>query len=159
MINLFSNEVICKVIKYIDLNLFRRISLDDLENEFFYNKYYLVKLFKKEIGYTIFDYINSLRIFYSIKDINNNDRSITYIALDRGFNSLEYFSEIFKKVVGVSPRKYKQSLSHFNNLNDDEIFLIHSSVIKITDLFRFKNDYLLNVKPKISPVKNLTLFR
>ena len=57
-----SNELIFKILVYIDNNIFTKITLDGLAHTFHYNKYYIVKLFKKEIGYTLIDYINKLKI-------------------------------------------------------------------------------------------------
>lgn len=156
---MFSKDLICDVIKYIDINLNDKISLDILENRFFYNKFYIIKLFKNEIGYTIVDYINVLRIYNSIRDIKYTDKSITRIALDNGFYSLEYFSEIFKKVIGVSPRKYKSFLNYNNNLDFDTKFKIRDNILKINDLVNFKNKYLSNIKPSYSPVKSLSIFK
>lgn len=156
---MFSNKIICEILEYIDINLNSKITIKDLENKVFYNKFYIVKLFKKEIGYTIFDYINHLRISNSVKDISDSDKSFTRIALDNGFYSLEYFSEIFKKVMGVSPRVYKKYLDYNNELDEDIKFLIRDNLIKLNDLINYKDKYLNNVKPDGIPVKKLTIFK
>lgn len=135
-----------------------KITIKDIENRLFYNKYYIVKLFKKEMGYTIFDYINNLRINNSVNDITYSDKSFTRIALDNGFYSLEYFSEIFKKIIGVSPRIYKKYLDYYNDLDEDTKFLIRDNLIKLNDLINFRDKYLSNVKPTSIPVKKLTIF-
>lgn len=156
---MFSNKIICEIINYIDVNLNSKITIDDIENKVFYNKFYIVKLFKKEIGYTIFDYINHLRIDNSIYDISNSSKSFTRIALDNGFYSLEYFSETFKKIVGVSPRIYKKYLEYNNDLDEDTKFLIRDNLIKINDLISYRDKYLSNIKPVYIPVKKLTIFK
>ena len=63
---MFSNDLVCKIIKYIDENFNNKITIEDLENTFFYNRFYIMKLFKKEMKLTIIDYINSLRIYNSM---------------------------------------------------------------------------------------------
>ena len=88
---MFSNELICDILIYINDNLKRKISIHTLEEKFFYNRYYIMKLFKKEIGLTITDYINSLKIYSAIKYIETSNNNMLNIALISGFNSLEYF--------------------------------------------------------------------
>ena len=102
---MYSNELICKIIDYINKNIDIEITIDDLSNQFFFNRTYIKKKFKRELNITIFNYINAIKIYNSLTKFNNNN-SITSIALTSGFNSIEYFSEIFKKIMKVSPRKY-----------------------------------------------------
>jgi len=156
---MFSNKIICEIINYIDINLNSKITIDDIQKRVFYNKFYVIKLFKSEVGYTIFDYINHLRIYNSIYDISNTDKSFTRIAFDNGFYSLEYFSETFRRVVGVSPRVYKKYLNYNNDLDEETIFLVRENLIKIYDLISFKDKYLVNIKPDVLPVKKLTIFK
>jgi YesN/AraC family two-component response regulator len=63
---MYSNKLICEILIYIDKNIKNKITIEELENKFFYNRYYIMKLFKKEIGLTIVEYINSIRIYNSI---------------------------------------------------------------------------------------------
>ena len=63
---MYSNKIICDILIYIENNLKSKITIKDLENKFFYNRYYIMKLFKKEIGLTIIEYINSLKIYNRI---------------------------------------------------------------------------------------------
>ena len=48
-----SNELICNILFYIDNNINNIITIDDLANEFYYNKFYIMKLFKKELNISI----------------------------------------------------------------------------------------------------------
>lgn len=89
---MYSNELICKILNYIDNNINKKITIEELSLRFYYNRYYIMKLFKKEIGMSILDYINLLRIRNSINSINNSNKLLIRIAIDNGFYSLEYFS-------------------------------------------------------------------
>ena len=55
---MFSNLIVIDLLKYIDENLYAPISIQELSILFHYNKDYLMRLFKREIGVTIIDYIN-----------------------------------------------------------------------------------------------------
>ncbi len=100
-------ELVSYIIDYLNNNINRFVSIDELALYFGYEKSYIMKVFKKHIGITIKDYQNNRRILNSIKGIYREDLLLK-VALDNGFNSLEYYSEMFTKVVGVSPSTYKK---------------------------------------------------
>ena len=102
-------ELVSYIIDYLNNCLNRFVSIDELALYFGYEKSYIMKVFKKHIGLTIKEYQNNRRVFNSIKNIYYGD-SFLKAALDNGFNSLEYYSETFTKVVGVSPSIYKKFL-------------------------------------------------
>ena len=51
---MFSNDLVCDILEYIDNNLYCEISIDLLSSIFCYDKYYIMKLFKRETGISIF---------------------------------------------------------------------------------------------------------
>lgn len=81
------------------------------------NKEYLRKLFTKEKGITPLQFLINQRIDCAKKFlIKNNNLSIKEIAENSGFSDQLYFSRIFKKITGQSPKSYK-----IPNLNDNKI--------------------------------------
>ena len=118
---MYSNNLVCDILEYINDFLYTKITIEDLEHKFFYNRYYIMKLFKKEIGITIFDYINKVRINSSINEINNTNNLLIKVAINNGFYSLEYFSEIFKKEIGISPKQYKKIILNKYEYNNNSI--------------------------------------
>jgi len=117
-----------------------------------------MKLFKKEIGLSLFDYINHLRIYNSIKSINDSDKLLIRIAIDNGFYSIEYFSEIFRKIMGVSPSVYKKFYTSRYSDNNIEYELITDNLIKLNTIINKVNKYKQNIKPQIIPVRKLSIF-
>lgn len=104
--NMLYSKPVREGIEYIMLNLHSKISLEDLVNGTGYSKEYYAKLFKKETGQTVTDYILDLRIQVA-KDMlldGKSSREITYMLQ---FCSQSYFIQQFKKVAGVTPREYK----------------------------------------------------
>ena len=154
---MYSNNLICDILEYIDNFLYTKITIEDLEHKFFYNRYYIMKLFKKEIGITIFDYINKVRINSSINEINTTNNLLIKVAINNGFYSLEYFSEIFKKEIGISPREYKKNIINKYNYNN-KISLATSNIIKINKTINFTNKYKQNRKREVLPIKKLSIF-
>lgn len=156
---MYSNKLVCEILIYIDDNINNKISIEDLENRFFYNRFYMMKLFKKEIGSTILNYINSIRIYNSIIQIKENNSSFMSVALNNGFYSLEYFSEIFKQITTLNPKKYRDYFSKKKTISSDDIELINKYMIKLFDISKIKNVYLSKQKPIVNPVKKLSIFK
>ena len=73
---MFSNDLICDILDFLDQNINRKISIDELSCRFYFNKDYIMRLFKKEMHCTITEYVNHLRIFYSLKDLQETNLSI-----------------------------------------------------------------------------------
>ena len=83
-------SIVLSICNYIDSNITKSIKIDDIANYFHFDRYYLMKLFKKEMGITIIEYINSRKIQNSLPPLVNTDEKILKIALTSGVNSLEY---------------------------------------------------------------------
>jgi hypothetical protein len=111
-----------------------------------------MKRFKKELGITIFDYINSKRIYNSLS-YYYYDNYILSIGFNNGFNSLEYYSEIFKRTMGVSPIIYKKFLNHNIDVNDSDRDIILNSINKLKLLEDKITRYINNKKPSTVMVK------
>ena len=77
---MYSNNLICDILLYIDENITDKITVEELENKFFYNRYYIMKLFKKEMNITLINYMNSLRIYKAIILIKETDNNLLNIA-------------------------------------------------------------------------------
>lgn len=156
---MYSNELICKILNYIDNNINKKITIEELSLRFYYNRYYIMKLFKKEIGLSLFDYINHLRIYNSINLINTSDKLMIRIAIDNGFYSLEYFSEIFKKIIGVSPSIYKKFYHARYTPSKSNYNLITDNIIRLNMLINKVSVYKLKTKPQNTPVRKLSIFK
>ena len=154
---MYSNNLICDILEYIDTFLNTKISVNELEKKFFYNRYYIMKLFKKEIGVTLFSYINKLKVYNSLSDLNNTNTLLIRIALNNGFYSLEYFSEIFKKEIGISPQKYRKIINN-KYLRDDEFIDVTNNIINIKNIIDYCNKYKRNRKKVALPVRKISLF-
>jgi len=156
---MYSNELVCDILEYIDNNLNSKISIDDFSRKFYFNRFYIMKLFKKEIGVTISNYINRLRIYNSLEDIKKSDDYFIKIAIKNGFYSLEYFSETFNSIMGVSPSLFKKFSKYSSMIEDDRLNIIRNNLVELHSLVNFVNRYKNNRKPINNPVKILSIFR
>ena len=94
--------------QYIDANYLTNISLDQLSANFFINKFYLTRAFKERYGTTINNYILEKRITRSKELLRFSDDSIEDIAVACGIKDPNYFSRVFKKIEGITPKEYKK---------------------------------------------------
>ena len=141
---MFSNELIVKILIYLNDNLNQKIKIKDLEKKFNYNGFYIMRLFKREIGISIIDYINCLKIYKSINMLINTDSSILKVALYNGFSSLEYYSEMFKKITGFNPQKFKIAIKSGNLEKRKAI----KKILELKQLEDKSNYYIKNIKPE-----------
>lgn len=145
---MLSNELICNIVEYINCNINKEITIDELSLIFYFNKTYIMKKFKKELNISIHEYITTIRIYNSLPYFKN-DNYILSIAFKNGFNSLEYFSKIFKKNMGVSPTIYKKYLS-YKNITDEEQEKILYNISRISNIKSNALNYLNYRKPVVS---------
>lgn len=99
-----------KAINYINLNLSQPLSLKCIAEELSVNPSYLSNLFKKEVHTTLTEYINKSRIETALKLLNSSDMQIQNIAWYVGINDVNYFTKLFKKVIGMTPSDYRTTI-------------------------------------------------
>ncbi len=95
------------VIEYVEKNFHQKITLDDLSHHIRIDKYNLCKRFKAALGCTITDYINRRRLYHAEELLLTTGKTVTEIAADCGFNSVQYFNLVFKSAKNCSPRQYR----------------------------------------------------
>ena len=104
------NVHIAKVREYVRKNLQREISLNDLAGHVHLATPYLCALFKQHMGKTIVEYINSERIAMAKQMMHMQEATLTEIAEACGYTNYNYFSEVFRRTVGVSPSQYRKGI-------------------------------------------------
>ena len=102
-------DIVYKVIEYIKENYHRHISLEEIAQITYMSKTYLSTLFKKETGYSISEYINGIRIDHARSLLINSDIAIVEIARMCGFEDQSYFTKVFRKTTGITPKKCRES--------------------------------------------------
>ena len=93
---------------YMDEHYTQTLTLDDLEAQFFINKYYLLKIFKETYGMTISSYLISKRITRAKQLLRFTKLTIDEIGCEVGMDGAGYFSRMFKKAEGISPKEYRK---------------------------------------------------
>ncbi|MBO7637720.1 MAG: AraC family transcriptional regulator [Treponema sp.] len=104
-----SVSAVDSAIAYIKEHYRENIDIEDIFNETNYSKSHFSRLFKETSGKSITEYINSYRVEKACLDMIYTDKNITEIAMENGFNNVQYFSRVFKQVMNCSPRQYKKN--------------------------------------------------
>lgn len=106
--------LIRKVITEINFDLTADLSLKTQAEALNVNPSYLSTLFKKETGSTLTEYVNRKRIEHALLLLNSTDLQIQMIAQYCGIPDVNYFTKTFKKIVGKTPKEYREMItSHF----------------------------------------------
>lgn len=98
-----------KVITFIDSDLTADLSLNAIAGNLNVNASYLSTLFKRETGSTLTDYVNEKRIQHGILLLHSTGLQIQTIASYCGIPDVNYFTKLFKKKVGKTPKEYREN--------------------------------------------------
>ncbi|WOO36688.1 AraC family transcriptional regulator [Anaerocolumna sp. AGMB13020] len=103
------NRHVTDVIKYMYQHMNEELSLEQIVEAFNLSKSYLNAVFKKHTSHSPMDFYIQLKMKEACKLLRATDSYIYEVALKLGYKDQYYFSRIFKKVVGISPKEYKNS--------------------------------------------------
>lgn len=93
---------------YLDSNYKEKISLDNLADMFFINKFYLTRIFKEQFGMSINNYLLQIRITHAKQLLRFTDNTLETISAECGMGDPTYFSRMFKKVEGIAPGAFRK---------------------------------------------------
>lgn len=104
-----NNRIIAKVVSYVNYHYKEKISVSRLAELCFCNPNYLSTLFKKMMNMSIVEYINNIRIIRAKSILLFTSKSVEEISLSVGFSYPSYFISTFKKIVGCTPKEYREN--------------------------------------------------
>lgn len=103
---IYKHHIVANVKKYIKEHIEEKLTLNKVAKEFNISPNYLSILFSKHSDIGFSDYINQNKVEAAKKMMADGNYKIYEISDKLGFESAFYFSRVFKKVTGVSPRDY-----------------------------------------------------
>lgn len=98
--------------RYLDNHYAQNITLDSLADATHINKYYLAHTFTGYLGMSPINYLTQKRLSVAMELLTSTNHSIAEIASSTGFVSQSYFSQAFKKSVGMAPLQYRKQNHH-----------------------------------------------
>lgn len=102
------DPVVSQVLDFIAKNYTRKITLSDLSDRLYYSDRYINQKFQKALGTTVIEYLNRYRIQKALSLLQENRLPISEVGGACGIGDYKYFSHVFKKYVGCSPKEYRQ---------------------------------------------------
>ncbi len=96
--------------EYLNDNFKEKISLDIISRDIGISKYYLHRIFREINGNTPLEYLKNIRLEKAKNELQYSNSTIFEIAFKCGFDSTSYFSNIFKKHIGLSPTQFRRTL-------------------------------------------------
>ncbi|WP_062351453.1 AraC family transcriptional regulator [Bacillus kwashiorkori] len=100
--------IVTKTISYIHEHILAELSLEKIATDLFVNASYLSSIFKKETGTTLINYVNQKKIEESKYFLLHSDISISEIANLFRFCNQSYYTALFKKINGLTPKKFRE---------------------------------------------------
>jgi AraC-like DNA-binding protein len=104
-----TRDVIHQTIAFFRNDLSRSLALKDLSAKFGYSISHFSFLFRSKTGYAPLEYLERLRIQRACQYLDLTDKRIKEIATLVGYEDQYYFSRVFRKIMGISARKYRES--------------------------------------------------
>ena len=105
------SDTVQRIVHYIGAHYAEPLRLDELAASVSLAESTCCRLFKKNMGCTIFEYIGNVRLLQSERLLLETGLSVTEIAMQCGFGSASYYNRSFKTKTGLSPRAYRQKFS------------------------------------------------
>ncbi|WP_176473287.1 helix-turn-helix transcriptional regulator [Niallia circulans] len=123
-------ESISNAVRYIQHNYANPIILYDIVEASGLSKYHFSRLFQSIMQITPMNFLTRIRLNKAIELMKQQDLTIEEIALRVGYSNGNYFTKVFRSIIGVSPGKYRNS----------ENFVPFDEIIGPCSPFAYKED-------------------
>lgn len=101
------SQAVFAAAEYIGLNYREQIKIQDIISLVKYSQSHFMRVFKRETGYSITEYINRIRVERACLDLMYSKKSLTDIAIGNGFSTPQYFSKVFTCVMSITPSQFR----------------------------------------------------
>lgn len=111
IVNVKNRDLVLQAINYIRENIYKNISLKEVASQVNIHPVNFSKIFKKETGELFTDYVNRLKTELS-KELLNEKVPLADVAVILGYNDQSYFTKMFKKYQGATPKDWLKHKAH-----------------------------------------------
>ncbi len=108
----FRHHTVNKVIMYINDELETDLTVESIAGSFHISTSHLSRIFREHVGITLVEYLNVRRVEESQYYLRHTNKNITSISEQFHFCNQSYFTRIFKKYTGVTPKHFRDELHH-----------------------------------------------
>lgn len=103
-----ADDKLAPALTYIRLHYSEPLTVEQIAAGAHMSKFHLCRLFRRQTGLTIMQYLNEQRLSEARRQLLDTDMSISAVAQNCGFGSSSHFCTLFKRREGMSPREYRQ---------------------------------------------------
>lgn len=100
--------------RFIEQHYMENLSLNTLSQTFNFNAIYINRMLKKETGFTFLEILTNKRMSEAVRFLEETNWKLGKIAETVGVPDQRYFSTMFKKYYGCSPKQYRQKMKKEN---------------------------------------------
>ena len=104
------NPIAAQLSKYVEENIKKIMSLEDICEDFHYSKNYIIRIFKKEFGISPIQYINEVKVRRAMYLLETTSKPVGEIAAECGYADYAYFYKRFVQKVGTNPQKWRKHI-------------------------------------------------
>lgn len=102
------SQVVEKVQRYMEEHLGEEFSREQAAESVYLNPAYLSRLFRRETGYSLTDYLVKIRIAKARIMLEKTNNRVSDVAINVGYANFSHFSKLFKKMTGLTPQEYRK---------------------------------------------------
>ncbi len=101
--------IVAKALNLINEQFVTLQQVEDLASQLHISNSYLARVFKRQVGTSVYEYIRNMKFAYAVKLLSEG-HSVTQACFDSGFNSYSHFIQMFKRRYGTTPHKYQKNI-------------------------------------------------
>jgi AraC family transcriptional regulator, arabinose operon regulatory protein len=105
-----SSPAVRRAIHFLEKNLDKKLSLQQISREAGYSPTYFTTLFRKETNYAPLSYFSHLKVLKACEFLDYTRMKVKEISFQLGYSDPYYFTRDFKKKMGMSPRQYRNRI-------------------------------------------------
>ena len=109
--NTLNQSKVSLIEEYIDAHLDEKIGIEDLAELAGISSFHFAKLFKVATGLSPHQFVMQHRVKRAQQLLQNQSLSLAQVSFDVGFSSQSHMSDVFKKLIGVTPGRYRKDFS------------------------------------------------
>lgn len=132
----FYISLINETIDYIEANINKKLTLEDISNTFCVSEFHFNRIFKTVAGKTLKQYILGRKLTRALNRLSTTEEALINIAYDYGFEYPEVFSRAFKRQFGISPSTYRKEKKC--------VTIVEKLTIVERDIINYKGTLTLN---------------
>lgn len=103
-----SHEGVSAMVAYINANFASITGISQIAEQFYISKFHLCRVFREAMKVTVVEYLNRVRIQNACRYLRSSEKDVAEVAMLCGFHDAAYFSNVFKRAQGVTPREYRR---------------------------------------------------